>query len=381
MLIGPQRLRGPRRRAATVAAVAVSSVVLLGAAAFTIDVGILYRAREESQIAADAAALAGAWELMDHDALSGLPNTSDEAIAARATAAEYAARNPVMNSAPQIDTNSDVQLGYLNDIYDPNEAINFTTPPVLNTVLVRVHGPVQLTFASVLGFETSNVGAQAAATFKEGVVGFGTPSDGTVGLLPLALHVDVWEELLDGTWPSTDNWSHDPDQNTVSSGQDFIPEINLYPGGGNGQLPPGNFGTVDIGSPDNSTAVISRQILDGITEADLAWHGGEFVLGEDGTLVVEGDTGLSAGIKDELASIIGQPRTILLFNNVTGNGNNSRFTVVGFAGVVLVEVKMTGAMNKKKVLIQPANVVEPAAIAGPGSASSDFVYHPVILVR
>ena len=74
-----------------------------------------------------------------------------------------------------------------------------------------------------------------------------------------------------------------------------------------------------------------------------------------------------AAIKDELESIIGLPRAIPLFSEVTGNGNNAMFTVVGFAGIRIMEVKMTGAMSKKRVIIQPAFVVDDAGITGPGT--------------
>ena len=95
-------------------------------------------------------------------------------------------------------------------------------------------------------------------------------------------------------------------------------EINLYPSG-NG--PPGNRGTVDIGSNNNSTADLSRQILNGVTKSDLAYHGGKLEFNEDGELFLNGDTGISAGIKDELAAVIGQPKIIPIFSNVSGPGN------------------------------------------------------------
>ena len=43
-----------------------------------------------------------------------------------------------------------------------------------------------------------------------------------------------------------------------------------------------------------------------------------------GKLYLNGDTGISAGVKDELASIKGQPRIIPIFSTVSGNGNNAQ---------------------------------------------------------
>ena len=70
-----------------------------------------------------------------------------------------------------------------------------------------------------------------------------------------------------------------------------------------------------------------------------------------------------------------------MFNQVTGPGNNSMFRIVGFGGVRIVDVLLTGPMDEKRVLIQPAFVVDDSTITGPGSGPSDFVYQPVHLVR
>ncbi|MEK7839296.1 MAG: hypothetical protein AAB328_15080, partial [candidate division NC10 bacterium] len=178
-----------------------------------------------------------------------------------------------------------------------------------------------------------------------------------------------------------DNYAYDPVTGAVTAGQDGINELNLYPGGGASQLPPGNFGTVDIGNPNNSTADLSRQIRDGVSADDLAYFGGELALGPDGTLEFTGATGLSAAIKDDLTAIKGLPRAISLFSSVTGPGNNSVFTIVGFAGIRILDVKLTGSMSSKQVIIQPAYVVDAAAMTGPSSGPSSFVYTPVHLVR
>lgn len=378
---------GRRRRGAVAALVIVLLVVLMGMAALTVDVGVMYRARAELQTAADAAAMAAAWEMLDRDRLNGSADMSQEFAAARAEAERYAEANPVMNLGPALAGN-DVVFGYFNDPTDPGEAMSFANPQAFNTAMVytrrtaETNGPIDLLFAAVLGHESTEISAMGAATFKDGAIGFkATQKTGNTGLLPLALHIDAWNNLLSGAVTNGDGWSYDEAAGGISAGADGIRELNLFPGGGVGQLPPGNFGTVDIGSPNNSTADLSRQIQGGVSEADLAWFGGELKLGPDGTLLLNGDTGLSAGIKDDLTAIIGQPRTIPLFSQVSGPGNNAEFTIVGFAGVRIMEVKLTGPMNAKRVIIQPAFVVDDSVITGPGSGTSYFVYKPVTLVR
>jgi hypothetical protein len=87
-------------------------------------------------------------------------------------------------------------------------------------------------------------------------------------------------------------------------------------------------------------------------------------------------------VKDELASIIGEPKVIPIFSTVTGPGNNAQFTIVRFVGVRIVEVDLTGAASSKRVMIQPSNVVIRGAIPSTSSTqTSYFIYSPVWLVR
>ena len=58
---------------------------------------------------------------------------------------------------------------------------------------------------------------------------------------------------------------------------------------------------------------------------------------------------------------------------------NNNYTIVGFAGVRIVNVKLTG--NPKHVYIQPAFVTDDSAITGAGSGPSYFVYQPPRLSR
>jgi len=390
-----RRNKRNRRRGTVAVLTAVSLVVLMGFAALAVDVGMLYNAREESQRTADSAALAGAWELLDGDALTGTAEMSEESLAARQRAATFAAANPILGHAPVVDLNSanspegDVLIGYIADANHYIGTMSTANPDQANSVRVLVrrdsvrNGPILLAFANILGIESTEVWAEATATFKDGVVGYrANSSTGNAQLLPFALHVNVWNALLAGTYSVGDGYSYNTETGAVAAGADGVRELNLYPGSGGTQLPPGNFGTVDVGSASNSTADIARQILQGVNESDLSYFpNGELKLGPDGTLPLEGDTGLSAGMKDELEAIKGQARAILLFNAVSGSGNNAVYTIVGFAGIRIVDVKLTGSMSGKRVIIQPAFVVDDSAITGSGPGSSKFVYEPPRLVR
>ncbi len=382
----------PRRRGAVAPMVACLLVVLMGMAALSVDVGLMYKTKAQLQRAADSAALAGAWELIDEDYLTGIRNADAEIAKARDLAVQFAGANDVLGESPVLDSNSqndpegDVVVGYLHDPDDLADQLALDNPDVFNSVQVRVrrtsqsNGPVNLLFAQALGFSTAEIEAEAVATFKDGAIGYRVNDQtGNADLLPFTLQVDAWAQLFTGG--GDDSYTYDADTGEVNGGPDGIPELNIYPGAGDDQLPPGNFGTVDIGSPDNSAADIARQILYGVNKADLAYFGGELKLGSDGTVDLGGDTGLSAGVKDELEAIKGQPRAIPLFSTVSGPGNNAVYTVVGFAGIRIVNVKLTGAMKGKELIVQPAFVVDDAVIAGAGTGSSYFVLQPVRLVR
>jgi hypothetical protein len=97
---------------------------------------------------------------------------------------------------------------------------------------------------------------------------------------------------------------------------------------------------------------------------------------------LNGDTGLSAGFKEELESIYGRPRGLPLFASLSGGGgDNADFAIVAFVGIRIVNVKLVSAMKNKGLVIQPAFVVDATAITEPGSNGSDFVYQPVRLTR
>lgn len=396
------RCRGVRRRGAAAVSVAVCGTVILGFAALAIDVGMLYHVRAEAQRSADAAALAGAWKLLDEERLHGGVGLNTVIANTRQSVSSLAGDNQVFNSAPSLDANTanaadgDIVIGCLNDLFSLSEPISTQGDPAqFNAISVHLrrdserNGPIPLLFAQVLGLKESEVATRAMAAISDAVAGFKvTQESGNAEIIPLALHIDAWRDLIaasenqaDGVYTTGDHYRADAERQTVSAGPDKTYELDLYPGAGPTHLPPGNFGTVDIGNPNNSTPDISRQIRYGLNAEDLAYFGGELKFDANGQILLEGDTGLSAAIKDDLTAIIGQPRVIPLFSEVNGPGNNSVFKVVAFAGIRVLDVKLSGPMAKKHVIIQPAVVVSDAVIIDKDVQSSYFVYAPPRLVR
>ena len=121
--------QGGKKNGQTLITVAVVMVVLLAMVGVAFDVGHMYRERRQLQNAADAGALAGAWEIC----------FGDPALAA--TMAEQVARE---NYTVEVD---DVQVTFPNTY----------------TVDVTVIEAVPTYFAGVVGMRTFEVPATAAA--------------------------------------------------------------------------------------------------------------------------------------------------------------------------------------------------------------------------
>jgi Flp pilus assembly protein TadG len=371
-----------RRRGNILAMTALLMVMMIAFVAMAVDIGYLCTVRDELQRTADAAAIAAAWELADQYGKAGTAAPDTLSASARNTAAQFASLNLVGNQSPGLATD-DVVVGYMANPANPGDPLlPVPTGMLPNAVQVRVqrtaaqNGEIPLFFGRALGMTGEQGLAQATAALVSSFSGFESPADGSnLEILPFALDEDTWIGL---TTFGTDNWAYDPSSKTVTAGCDGIQEVNLYP---QGTGMPGNRGTVDIGSSNNSTADIARQIVDGVSSSDLAYLGGSLQFGDDGVLHLNGDTGISAGVKDELASIIGKPRIIPIFRTVVGPGNNADYSIVKFVGVRVLYVKLTGSMSSKQVMIQPCNIVAKGGIYQAGASGTQYVYSPVWLVR
>ncbi|NIL96755.1 MAG: hypothetical protein GTO53_04800 [Planctomycetales bacterium] len=384
------------RRGALLVLAALMIVVMLGMVAFALDLGIVMTARTEAQRAADSAALAAAWELALDSQLQGNHTALHDSMRRRAN--EFANYHTVGNQEPNPQINSenhvdgDIIIGRLNNPSNLSEPMVFNSILGDNAITVRVRmlgardTSIPLYFGRVFGIGSTDVTAEATAMFNDNVIGFRTNAvHPTSGLLPFALHVDTWQDLMDGL-TTADDWAYDSQTGEVTRGSDGIAEVRLYPGGdsqgdrgGPGHIAPGNFGTVDIGNPNNSARDLLRQIQSGPNQADFSHHGGELILDAGSqTLTLNGDTGVTASMFSAMEKIVGDGRTIMLYNQVTGSGNTAMFTVVGFGGVRVLDYQLTG--KNKYILMQPSIVIDPTAVSG-NYGQSYFVGQPVRLVR
>lgn len=369
---------GARRRGAAAVLGLVLTVSLVALMAYTMDFGNIQVARSELRRSADAAAMASCWEMFDHQVQNQSASGLESDV--RETANQLAFQNTVGRDAMHFGA-GDVEMGayYVNQPgqLDMSDASAFNAVRVTLRRQQGSNGELPLFFGALHGRESQSLNVSATAAMLNTIEGFYAPGNSSenLGMMPIALDLPSWLEVINHS--TDDDFTFTNGQ--VGSGSDGLYETNLYP---KGTGLPGNRGTVDIGSAGNSTADISRQLISGISAQDFADLGKPFQLDESGELDLNGDTGISAGIKDELASLIGKTRIIPIYNAASGNGNNAMFTIVRFEGVRILDVKLTGHKKNKRVIIQPAKIVARGAIIDrEGTSRSSHLVAPVMLVQ
>ncbi len=377
--------RRKNRRGVTLVFALFLMSTLIGMLAFSVDIGYLATSKAEMRRTADAAALAGGWQLIDCKVKGESSMVSSSML--RTAASQAALANQVCNNGPILNTYgtcSDITEGYLESLSSSTVLSSNTANP-FQAVRVRVqrtaesNGIVPFYFSKVFGETGREMSVTATSALATQIKGFATPasSSSTLNLLPFALDAQTWNDMLSGG--GTDLYNYNTVSNTLTNGSDGIREVNLYP---QGTGAPGNRGTVDIGGSNNSTADLARQIVDGVSASDLIALGKPLVLDTNGTMTLNGDTGISAGVKDELASITGQTRIIPIFSSVSGNGNNANYTIVQWVGIRILYVNLTGSMSSKQLIVQPAPIIARNVVPGDGSRTwSNSVFSPVILVQ
>lgn len=140
---------------------AMSMAFILGVSALVVDVGYLYNQKRHLQNTADAAALAGARELIDGSS-SNVENKVNEYVIANGVGAE------------------EIEFVGSNDFQ----------------VTVRLTGNRELFFAKVMGFQTADVSVSATASVGRVVSG--------KGVIPIGISQGRYQQIIEGAaGPST----------------------------------------------------------------------------------------------------------------------------------------------------------------------------------
>lgn len=146
-------LRISSERGSLAVFMALGLTAFLGVAAVAVDVGYMYKARREMQVAADSGALAGVRELASHDT-----------AAARTKAVQFATANKLAGGSVSLDATNDVAFGKWTGTSfvqngTPTNAIKVTVRKTSGTT----QGPLALLFAPALGIQTQQLTTSSIA--------------------------------------------------------------------------------------------------------------------------------------------------------------------------------------------------------------------------
>jgi hypothetical protein len=348
-----------------------------------VDVAIITTARAQLKTVADAAAMAGAYQLADNYRVRGGTNLTTEVSNAQSLAKSTGQANKVLGQPAVIIDNpsnsptGDVVIGAWNPLTH-----TWSPPPLgnillTNSVMVTARrssdhtGVVPNYFAGVMGYKGTTLNVSSIATVQNyRINGFRSVNSLSANVLPIVLDLATYNKMISNNpalvtdqYAFTPSGYNPPNSNGVTNGADGIYESVLYPvSSGNS----GNWGTVKIGVSNNGTSTLAAQIQYGITPSQLAnYPNGTFQLDTTQTpaqIQLGGNPGVSAGIKGSVEAIVGKAVSIPIYDQSGGNGNNAWYRVVGFQGVRIMASNFQG--NPKYVVVQPALVQDPTAIPG-----------------
>lgn len=391
-----------RRRAVAAVQVGVMTVVLLGFAALTVDLGAMYNARADLQHTADAAALAGASAYVTDEMMQIRMNTGDASTLAYVTGLaatrvnEFAGRNPTIGLSTSAVASGDIKTGWIN-LSSSSEAIHTNPQPVdFNAVQVTVrreagndgggNGPVEFFFAPIFGRLAGETAASAVAVFDDRFSTF-SANDPGAGTLPFTMHRDAFEsELAAGG----DNYAYDSATGMITTTSDGIREVRLYPyplSGSGYEEGDGNFGVLNIGTGNQGVEAEVQQILNGVSAADFEMEVGTSELtffdgaGYPVTYDITGSPGMESALKDAMSQLIGQVVGFFLHDNVVLSGSNAVYTISEIRFGRVMDVRLVAAPIQRGVYIQPVSYAGGGVRIDPNAPSSGGLVGRLVLAR
>lgn len=382
----------PARRGLITGVLLLFMVVLIAVIGLALELGLVYHAQIQLQNAADAAALAGAAQLLDDSVLrpGATLDMTEEVQAAQLAAISFAHSNIAASQevtlAPNIENEAegDICAGWLLSpgTYQ-SEFLPWNGVGPCNTLRVRAHrtsqrsNPVPLRIAPLVGIATADVIAEAQATVDQRVYGFRPIGNATAPVVPLAaLHEGSEEAWLEqsqrpATEGDNDRFTVNYRTDAVVKGADGIPEIELRiatsqtsgvttRGEGDDDTSQRNLGLLWLGGPVVGRATLDRQLLTGLTLDDLAAWGGELSLEANGTRLVPGRADADRGLVDTFRKMIGANRVWPLYSIFTEGDEESGYVLTGFAaGRIVSAAEEDGELI---VLVQPSLLITSTAL-------------------
>jgi hypothetical protein len=376
------------RRGAMAILLLVGMAVLFGVGAVALNLTWLTSHKVKLRQACEAAALAGAAQLLDPFAGTA-SSASDAAAAARVVVATgqagtfFAANSPAILQTTGVDP--DVVAGWCEDPTSPGAP--FTpctgTGPV-NSLFVRgvqrrSNGQaVVLWFGRLFGVGSAEPAAAAIATMDQRIYGFRASDLVPVPLMPLLAPATApWPGGGAGTAGNlADNYSVAPRTGAVSTGADGVAEITLFVPLAGGSVPSGQAAASWFWSAaiPMDFEWLGLQVTEGFENVDLMGIGGEMALGPDGTLLLPTAPAPNAAQADtllaSLLAIRGQKR-IWPRGSLVTVGGQPLCQVTGFVGGCVVDCSRSA--NCLTIVVQACTIQTCTGLLRSGMARNPWI--------
>jgi hypothetical protein len=401
-------------------------VFLSGLVALGINTARLCAVRAELQAACEAAALAGAAELMDENLLFGQADSRDDVLMAREMARLTGLRNRVDGREFRLDPNhgnapkGDVVVGTLDPLAPAGTVLGIPTNPTapgdVNTVRVsgrvsrNIYNTISLAIGGLTGVTTADPAVAVQATLDQRVVGFRPEPGVKAPILPLVAEYEAWikqstAEVIAG---KNDNYGVNPLTGEVTFGPDGIPELVFVSGMPKAppaettanadageqtsatedeagaeeespdQAPPGWLCVPQLTNELNIDYVWPVRVREGLSRGDLAPYGSQLVV--VGTLPMPVVPQMPAEMGYTLMEILGQTRVWPLADAAAAEGEANEgdaqvCDVVGFAAGRIVRVgRGSGESNDTwEIVVQPTTMVSSQAVTAAGAPRNPWI--------
>ena len=386
----------PRRGVLALGLVIVLPVLMI-TMGLVLELALIGYVREQLQSAADAAALAGAAELLDEDRLKpdATPNIEDDAQAAQRFAALFCNYNLGLGQ-PWITFSDKPCLVGFGHVANPTDrsspfeswdGVSDINQIDINTLQVYVErsrrfgNQVPLRLAPFFGVVEARIGVQAAATVDRRVYGFRPKNGAPIFVAPLTITQSglpqAWLEQANAAAVAgaNDNFTVDPSTDTVTPGPDGIPEIRVTAPLPNGDPPDATdtLGTLLFGFSGSDPGGIANQLRVGLEPIDLYELDGQLALDENNLLQLNGRTDVDADVVVVLQEIIGKKRIWPLSSIRPDLGQTGVvYDVTDFAAGRVVDAS-NGPAGKLTVVIQPATMPTTTALVRDGQPLNPYL--------
>jgi hypothetical protein len=371
-------------------------VFLSGFLALGVNAARLSQTRSQLRATCQAAALAGAQELLDEGVLYGNPDLRDDVLTAREAARVYGRVNPVNGRPIVLDPNksNDPRGDVVVCTVDPlgpvgrPPALPMTDTESVNTVRVTARlernsfDRVSIWFGNLAGIGKVDVAASAQASLDRRVAGFRPEPGVNVPVVPAVADYDDWIRLTtagNGAG-SSDQFAVNYQTGEVVAGSDGIPEITLAfsPAPSEASLTEnpedpttGRAAAMMLDDDGSNPWIWSTRTRDGLSRSDLASFGGQIVIHTGGTPMP-----VFAVVPPELPwtlmDILGANRAWPL--GVPAEGTPA-FDIVGFAAgrIVAVRLNETSSTPTWEVVVQPSTMVSSQAVTLPTMTPNPWI--------